>query len=106
MFAKYSFYSHGALLMGVTTLVACMPVYGKCHCPSDGNGAPAAHSGLGQEFPSATNIAIHPRWRVYEFERDGVEYTQVNDENGNVRAAVGRIGPTLWTMPIGLTQIE
>jgi hypothetical protein len=35
------------------------------------------------------------------FERDGIRYTQVNDVNGAVRTAVGRIGDMFWTMPIG-----
>ncbi len=73
----------------------------KCGCPGDGVGAPAAASGLGQAFPSATDLAPSPAWSVYEFEREGIRYTQINDSSGNVRAAVGRIGDTLWTMPIG-----
>jgi hypothetical protein len=73
----------------------------KCGCPGDGVGAPAAASGLGQEYPSAPDLASNTAWSVYEFEREGIRYTQINDSNGNVRAAVGRIGNTFWTMPIG-----
>lgn len=52
-------------------------------------------------MPPATNLAVDPAWRVYAFERDGVQYLQVNDANGLVRAAIGRISETTWVMPIG-----
>lgn len=73
----------------------------KCGCPSDGNGAPQASTGLGQSSPDATDLALDPAWQVYAFERDGIRYTQINDQNGTVRAAVGQIGGTFWVMPIG-----
>ncbi|WP_307734386.1 hypothetical protein [Xanthomonas albilineans] len=38
---------------------------------------------------------------MFEFQRDGVRYLQVNDAGGRVRAAVGRIGATLWVLPMG-----
>jgi hypothetical protein len=38
---------------------------------------------------------------VYQFERDGIRYLQVNDSAGVVRAAVGRIENTFWVLPIG-----
>ena len=65
------------------------------------SGIAAAVSGLGQEFPAAPDLAADFAWQVHEFERDGIRYTQVNDRYGNVRAAIGRIGGTFWTMPIG-----
>lgn len=74
----------------------------ECGCPSDGNSKPAATFGLGQAFPQASDLAADPAWQVYEFERDGIRYTQVNDQNGIVRAAAGRIGDTLWVMPMGV----
>lgn len=73
----------------------------QCGCPSDGNGAPKAVTGLGQSHPNAVDMAPDPKWQVYEFERDGIRYTQVNDQNGTVRAAAGQIGDTFWVMPIG-----
>jgi hypothetical protein len=45
-------------------------------------------------------LADAAAWQVYEFERGGIRYTQINDRAGNVRAAVGRIGDTFWAMPI------
>ena len=71
-------------------------------CPDDGKGSPkAAARGLGQAFPVAINLAQDASWAVYEFERDGVRYARVNDSLGVVRAAVGRIGPTMWVLPVG-----
>lgn len=74
-------------------------VFAQC-CPT-GGGAPKATSGLGQSAPPAPDLAVDPEWQVYEFERGGVRYTQVNDSTGKVRAAVGRIDDVFWVMPIG-----
>ncbi len=74
-------------------------VFAQC-CPT-GVGAPKAASGLGQSAPPATDLAVDPEWQVYEFERGGIRYTQINDSDGKVRAAVGRIDNVFWVMPIG-----
>jgi hypothetical protein len=70
-------------------------------CPGGGHGAPKAASGLGESSPATVDLAADPAWRVYEFEKDGIQYVQVNDQYGNVRTAVGRIGRTFWVLPIG-----
>lgn len=75
--------------------------WAKCGCPDDGNWNPAASRGLGESFPTAVDLAADSSWQVYEFQRDGVRYVQVNDSAGVVRAAAGRIGGTTWVMPIG-----
>ncbi len=73
-----------------------------CGCPADGHGAPQLGGfGLGESFPAIPDVAPDQAWQVYEFERDGVRYVQVNDSTGRVRAAVGRIEHTLWVLPIG-----
>ena len=87
-------------------LLACAVIFtptawAKCSCPDDGRDSPAASRGLGESFPDAVDLATDPTWQVYEFERDGVRYVQVNDLTGAVRAAAGRIGGTAWVMPIG-----
>ncbi|MCW0399273.1 hypothetical protein ACQHIH_21875 (plasmid) [Xanthomonas sontii] len=69
-------------------------------CPSGGHGVPAA-TGLGESAPRAANLATDSTWRIYEFQRDGVNYLQINDATGVVRAAVGRINKTLWVLPMG-----
>lgn len=83
----------GMLLAGAGAAQAC--------CPDGGHGAPAASAGLGESLPKARNLASDPAWRIYEFQRDGVTYLQINDVAGKVRAAVGRINDTLWVLPMG-----
>ena len=75
--------------------------WAKCGCPADGHWSQAASSGLGESFPAAVDLAADPAWQIYEFQRDGVRYVQINDSAGTVRAAAGRIGGTAWIMPIG-----
>ncbi len=87
-------------------LLACVVfvsplAWAKCGCPADGNWNPTASSGLGESFPEAVDLAADSAWQVYEFERDGIRYIQVNDQTGTVRAAAGRIGGMAWVMPIG-----
>jgi hypothetical protein len=70
-------------------------------CPSGGVGEPVPSNGLGQSNPPSTDLAPDSPWQVYQFERDGIRYVQVNDGTGDVRAAVGRIADTFWVLPIG-----
>lgn len=90
-----------AVVLGLSALTASPLANAICGCPDDGIGAPKAATGLGQEFPQAPDLAADAAWQVYEFERDGIRYVQVNDQSGVVRAAAGRIGETFWAMPIG-----
>lgn len=90
------------LVLALAAALASPVVQAGCGCPSDKNGAPETTSiGLGESFPNATDLANHPAWSVYKFVRDGVEYVQINDQYGNVRAAVGMIGSTAWVLPVG-----
>lgn len=68
---------------------------------SGGGDAPKAASGLGQAMPNAVDLASDPAWQVYEFERDGIRYLQVNDAANTARVAIGQIGATAWVLPIG-----
>jgi hypothetical protein len=88
-----------AVLMGAA--MASPLASAQCGCPSDKNGAPKAPFGLGLPFPAAPDMAPNPAWQVYEFERDGVRYLQVNDQYGIVRVAVGHIDGMFWVLPIG-----
>jgi hypothetical protein len=90
---RYTLLMAGALLGLPSLSWAC--------CPSDGQGAPKAATGLGAAYPPSEDLASDPQWQVYEFERDGVRYVQINDASGKVRAAAGRIAGTFWVMPIG-----
>lgn len=58
-------------------------------------------NGLGQSWPNAQDVSASPRWHVYVFERDGIRYVQINDLNGNVRAAFAAQGGSFLVLPIG-----
>ncbi|QSQ35950.1 hypothetical protein ISN31_03365 [Xanthomonas translucens pv. translucens] len=71
-------------------------------CPSGGTVPKAkATTGLGEASPAATDLSADPAWKIYQFERDGISYLQINDVDGRVRSAVGRVGDTAWAMPMG-----
>lgn len=92
---------HPAALILLSVAAFAAPSMALACCPSGGNTAPKAASGLGDEYPAAADVSPDPNWAVYKFQRDGIEYVQVNDATGAVRAAVGRIEDTLWVLPIG-----
>jgi hypothetical protein len=73
----------------------------KCGCPSDGRDKPSAVTGLGESLPKTSDLSSDPQWQVYEFERDGIRYLQINDGANTARAAIGQIGATAWVLPIG-----
>ena len=64
--------------------------------------APPPSTGLGQAWPNATDVSASPRYHVYVFERLGVRYVQINDLNGNVRAAFANAGGDIFGLPIGI----
>lgn len=68
---------------------------------SDGRDKPAAVTGLGESLPKTSDLSSDPQWQVYEFERDGIRYLQINDGANTARAAIGQIGTTAWVLPIG-----
>ncbi|GAE49178.1 hypothetical protein XPR_1811 [Xanthomonas arboricola pv. pruni MAFF 301420] len=57
--------------------------------------------GLGERSPAAANLTLDPAWSIYEFQRDGVTYLQINDVAGGVRAVVARVDNALWVLPMG-----
>ncbi|MCF7750855.1 hypothetical protein KQ945_08865 [Bacillus subtilis subsp. subtilis] len=71
-------------------------------CSTDPHGSQIAAKGLGETAPLALNLSQDSTWRAYEFKRDGVWYLQVNDQAGRVRAIIGNIGDTFWTLPGGV----
>lgn len=101
MSIQFSRSSCAALALLACAVVLSPAAWAKCGCPDDGNWNPVASRGLGESFPTADDLAADPAWQVYEFQRDGIRYVQVNDQTGKVRAAAGRIGATAWVMPIG-----
>lgn len=59
-------------------------------------------TGLGQSWPSATDVSASPHWHVYVFERDGIRYIQINDLGGKVRAAFATSSGSFLGLPIGI----
>ncbi|QBG88050.1 hypothetical protein ACQR53_11130 [Xanthomonas oryzae] len=88
---KAAFMLAGFLILGEASAQVC--------CPNGGSGVRA--TGLGESHPNATNLALDAAWSIYEFQRDGVTYLQINDIAGTVRAVVARIDDALWVVPMG-----
>jgi hypothetical protein len=59
-------------------------------------------TGLGQSWPNATDVSTNVHYHVYRFERDGVAYIQVNDLQGQVRAAVATTQNAAFALPVGM----
>lgn len=95
------FRNHPAALAVLAVAAFLAPSLALACCPSGGNTGPKAASGLGEEYPASADVASDPNWAVYNFERDGIQYLQVNDASGAVRAAVGRIDGLVWVLPLG-----
>ena len=58
-------------------------------------------TGLGQAWPNARDVSASTHWHVYVFGNDGVQYVQVNDRYGNVRAAFANVDGQLLVLPMG-----
>lgn len=59
-------------------------------------------TGLGQQWPAATDVSASPDFHVYVFVRDGINYIQVNDTNGTVRAAYATASDAVMPLPVGV----
>lgn len=59
-------------------------------------------TGLGQSWPNATDVSASPDFHVYVFVRDGINYIQVNDSNGTVRAAYATASDAVLPLPVGV----
>lgn len=57
--------------------------------------------GIGKAYPSASDVSIDRRWRIYRFERDGIDYLQINDLAGRVHLIIGRVDDLFWELPAG-----
>jgi hypothetical protein len=89
----------------VVCVLACALMAGQVlaqtgGCCAGGVGAKAT-MGLGERSPAAANLTLDPAWSIYEFQRDGVTYLQINDVAGEVRAVVARVDNALWVLPMG-----
>lgn len=61
----------------------------------------AATSGLGQSWPSTSDVSLSPNYHVYVFQHGATRYVQVNDTTGKVRGAVARTPYALVGTPVG-----
>jgi hypothetical protein len=59
-------------------------------------------TGLGQSWPNAADVSANHGYHVFVFERLGTRYVQVNDLDGNVRAAFAYAGDQIQSLPMGL----
>lgn len=78
------------------------PIVGQACClTDDGRGVQMPRTGLAERSPTAPNVSQHPDWSVYRFERDGIQYLQVNHRSGDVELALGKLDDAYWTLPMG-----
>ena len=81
-------------LLSVSLLVAALG-FGAVHAQT------SLVSGLGQQWPNATDVSSSPHFHVYVFDRSGTRYIQVNDVNGTVRGAFARTAYAFVGLPMG-----
>jgi hypothetical protein len=93
---KIAALASGALLCSAFAMGA----HAQTCCPT-GGGNKIATQGLGESMPAATDLSTNATVSIYQFERGGVTYLQINDPTGQVRGAVGRIENTAWVTPVG-----
>jgi hypothetical protein len=58
-------------------------------------------TGLGQAWPNTQDVSASSQWHVYVFTNGGIQFVQVNDLAGNVRAAVGAVNGQFMVLPMG-----
>lgn len=87
-----------SMVLLLATIFTSSFAYGQV---SDGRDKPTAVTGLGESLPETSDLSSDPDWQIYEFERDGIRYLQINDAANNARAAIGQIGATAWVLPVG-----
>ena len=90
-----------AALVLIGGVLLTSPLMAMACCPDGTISSKPSMSGLGAPSPAATDLSISSAWSVYEFERDGIRYLQINDKAGHVRAAVGHVPGAFWVLPIG-----
>lgn len=59
------------------------------------------NNGLGQAWPNTVDASASLHWHVYLFANDGLRYVQINDLNGNVRAAFATANGQFLVLPMG-----
>jgi len=93
--------SSRVLVAGMLFSAAGAAFAGPPCCLSEPHGTARATTGIGQTAQLSANVSQSAAWSAYELERDGIQYLQVNDRDGNVRVIIGNIGETFWSLPAG-----
>ncbi|WP_216666725.1 MULTISPECIES: hypothetical protein [Stenotrophomonas] len=88
-----------------TLLIAVLPVSAMAQL-SDHHGNELQSFGLGQSSPLAANVSHDRNWLVYQFEREGISYYQVNDLAGQVHMIVARVDDVFWALPAGIAPFR
>lgn len=57
--------------------------------------------GMGAARPATKDVSQSPRWHVYRFIRDGINYVQVNDLGNQVRMGVATANGLYLVLPMG-----
>lgn len=100
-----AFGKHTAIAAVLATMAATGPALAADQstacCAGDPHWTPKALSGLGDSAPLTANVSQAKAWSVFKFERDGLDYLQVNDRNGKVRAMISNEGTLFWALPAG-----
>jgi hypothetical protein len=63
--------------------------------------ANAPRTGLGQAWPNAADKSVNVNFHAYSFAAGGINYVQINAQNGKVLAAIGRVGGQYFVLPVG-----
>ncbi len=82
-------------------LIATPIVSQACCLTDDDRGVQMPRTGLAERSPTAPDVSQHPDWSVYRFERDGIQYLQVNHVSGEVELALGKLDDAYWVLPMG-----
>lgn len=82
-------------------LIATPIVSQACCLTDDDRGVQMPRTGLAERSPTAPDVSQHPDWSVYRFERDGIQYLQVNHSSSEVELAIGKLDDAYWTLPMG-----
>jgi len=90
---KLRYLAWGLLVAGVS--LSCSSVVWAA-------GPAGSVQGMGSATPGTVDRSISPRWHVYTFVKDGIEYVQVNDTAGRVRAGVAATAGVHLVLPMGL----
>jgi hypothetical protein len=93
-----------SLRKSVLRIAACLALGTAAAVPAlhaQDASSPERIQGLGEAHPRAPDVSLSPRFHVYVFPKDGIDYIQINGLDGKVLAAVAAANGRFYTLPIG-----